>query len=120
MSISVVYWSGTGNTQAMAEAVAEGIREAGADAAVMEVSEADAGVLSGEESFALGCPSMGAEQLEESEWNLSLRSWNLWYPKKDPSFRILRVGRRRVDERLGTTHEGSRSSARQGRRDYRQ
>ena len=67
MSISVVYWSGTGNTQAMAEAVAEGIREAGADAVVMEVSEADAGVLSGEESFALGCPSMGAEQLEESE-----------------------------------------------------
>ena len=67
MSISVVYWSGTGNTQAMAEAVAEGIREAGADAAVMEVSEADAGALSGEESFALGCPSMGAEQLEESE-----------------------------------------------------
>ena len=68
MSISVVYWSGTGNTQAMAEAVAEGIREAGADAAVMEVSEADAGVLSGEESFALGCPSMGAEQLEEGEF----------------------------------------------------
>ena len=49
MSISVVYWSGTGNTQAMAEAVAEGIREAE------------------EKAFALGCPSMGAEQLEEAE-----------------------------------------------------
>lgn len=67
MSISVVYWSGTGNTQAMAEAVAEGIREAGADAAVMEVSAADAKTLAEENAFALGCPSMGAEQLEESE-----------------------------------------------------
>lgn len=67
MSISVVYWSGTGNTQAMAEAVAEGIREAGAEAAVMEVAAADAGTLGGENAFALGCPSMGAEQLEESE-----------------------------------------------------
>ncbi|MBM6855742.1 flavodoxin [Mediterraneibacter glycyrrhizinilyticus] len=67
MSISVVYWSGTGNTQAMAEAVAEGIRGAGAEAAVMEVSDADAAALAGENAFALGCPSMGAEQLEESE-----------------------------------------------------
>ena len=67
MSISVVYWSGTGNTQAMAEAVAEGIKEAGADAVVMEVDAADAAALAKEDAFALGCPSMGAEQLEESE-----------------------------------------------------
>ena len=67
MSISVVYWSGTGNTHAMAEAVAEGIRSAGADSVVMEVSDADAAALAEEEAFALGCPSMGAEQLEESE-----------------------------------------------------
>lgn len=67
MSISVVYWSGTGNTQAMAEAVAEGIRSAGADSVVMEVSDADAAALAEEEAFALGCPSMGAEQLEELE-----------------------------------------------------
>lgn len=67
MSISVVYWSGTGNTQAMAEAVAGGIRSAGADSVVMEVSDADAAALAEEEAFALGCPSMGAEQLEESE-----------------------------------------------------
>ena len=37
MSVSIVYWSGTGNTQAMAEAVADGIREAGAQAEVIEV-----------------------------------------------------------------------------------
>lgn len=67
MSVSVVYWSGTGNTQAMAEAVAEGIKEAGAEAKVLEVGEADAAALAAENAFALGCPSMGAEQLEESE-----------------------------------------------------
>ena len=67
MSVSVVYWSGTGNTQAMAEAVAEGIRDGGADAVLMEVVNADAAALAEEKAFALGCPSMGAEQLEESE-----------------------------------------------------
>ena len=67
MSVSVVYWSGTGNTQAMAEAVAEGIREGGAEAVLLEVGNADAAALAGENAFALGCPSMGAEQLEESE-----------------------------------------------------
>ena len=48
MSVSVVYWSGTGNTQAMAEAVAEGIRAAGAEADVMEVANADAAALAAE------------------------------------------------------------------------
>ena len=67
MSVSVVYWSGTGNTQAMAEAVAEGIREGGAEAVLLEVGNADAAALASENAFALGCPSMGAEQLEESE-----------------------------------------------------
>lgn len=67
MSISVVYWSGTGNTRAMAEAVAEGIVSAGAEADVKEVGNADPAALATENAFALGCPSMGAEQLEESE-----------------------------------------------------
>ena len=67
MSISVVYWSGTGNTKAMAGAVAEGIEEAGAGAEVRSVDQADADALAAESAFALGCPSMGAEELEESE-----------------------------------------------------
>ena len=67
MSISVVYWSGTGNTQAMAEAVAEGINAAGAQAEVIEVGNADVSAVGSEAAFALGCPSMGAEQLEETE-----------------------------------------------------
>lgn len=67
MSVSVVYWSGTGNTQAMAQAVAEGIEAAGQEALVLEVSAADVATLAQENAFALGCPSMGAEQLEETE-----------------------------------------------------
>lgn len=67
MSVSVVYWSGTGNTKAMAEAVAEGICGAGQEASVLEVCAADPEKLAEENAFALGCPSMGAEQLEEEE-----------------------------------------------------
>lgn len=67
MNVPVVYWSGTGNTRAMAGAVAEGIRSAGAEPILMEVADADAAVLVSEDVYALGCPSMGAEQLEETE-----------------------------------------------------
>lgn len=67
MSISVVYWSGTGNTASMAEAVADGIKAAGAEAELMEAGAADAAKVAAKKVFALGCPSMGAEQLEEAE-----------------------------------------------------
>lgn len=67
MNVPVVYWSGTGNTRTMAGAVAEGIRSAGAEPILMEVADADVAVLVSEDVFALGCPSMGAEQLEETE-----------------------------------------------------
>ena len=67
MSISVVYWSGTGNTQAMAEAIGEGIESAGAQANVISVDQASVDALAGEDVFALGCSAMGAEELEESE-----------------------------------------------------
>ena len=67
MSVSVVYWSGTGNTEAMANAVAEGITEAGGEAKLIPVSEANVDELATESAFALGCPSMGVEVLEEEE-----------------------------------------------------
>lgn len=65
--INVVYWSQSGNTQAMAEAIGKGITEAGKEAAVLEVSTASLDDLKNEKVFALGCPAMGAEVLEESE-----------------------------------------------------
>lgn len=65
--IYVVYWSQTGNTEAMAEAVARGIRSEGKESAVVEVGIISPGELKEEAVFALGCPAMGAEVLEESE-----------------------------------------------------
>lgn len=67
MSIAVVYWSGTGNTQAMAEAVVRGIVKGGAEAELLPVAQADPAKVAAGDVFALGCPSMGAEELEESE-----------------------------------------------------
>lgn len=65
---AVVYWSGTGCTAAMAEAVAEGIRSAGGSADLIPVPEfrtADAGAY---DALAFGCPAMGMEALEENEF----------------------------------------------------
>ena len=65
--VSIIYWSGTGNTEAMANAMAEGAKDAGADVELLTVDKADAAALAGDKAFALGCPAMGAEVLEESE-----------------------------------------------------
>ena len=65
--IYVVYWSQTGNTQAMAEAIAKGINDSGKEAVVQYVSEASVSELQDAKVFALGCPAMGAEVLEEGE-----------------------------------------------------
>ncbi len=67
MSVSVVYWSGSGNTEAMANAVAEGITAAGGEVNLLTVDQASVDTVAGEAAFALGCPAMGAEVLEESE-----------------------------------------------------
>lgn len=65
--IYVVYWSQSGNTQAMAEAVGKGIVDAGKEAEVVYVGAASIDELKSAKCFALGCPAMGAEVLEESE-----------------------------------------------------
>ena len=65
--IYVVYWSQTGNTEAMANAVAEGIKAAGAQPEVVYVGSVTPDTLKDEAVFALGCPAMGAENLEEGE-----------------------------------------------------
>ena len=66
--IAVVYWSGTGNTEAMANAVADGARNAGASVEVFTADGFSASRMDNFDAIAFGCPSMGAEQLEESEF----------------------------------------------------
>lgn len=66
--VAVVFWSGTGNTEAMANCVAAGAKNAGADVTVYTASEFNAGLMDQYDAIAFGCPAMGAEQLEESEF----------------------------------------------------
>ena len=68
MKVSVIFWSGSGNTGAMANAVAEGAREAGADVRLTNVGAAAAADVQEADAVAMGCPAMGAEVLEESEF----------------------------------------------------
>ena len=64
--VKIIYWSGTGNTAAMAAAIAEGAKEAGAEAELITAETAGAADVQDAKAIALGCPSMGAEQLEET------------------------------------------------------
>ena len=65
---AVVFWSGTGNTESMANAVLEGMKAAGAEAELFTSEQADAAKLAGFDAIAFGCPAMGAEELEETEF----------------------------------------------------
>ncbi len=67
MKVSIVYWSGTGNTELMAASAAEGAKRAGADVEMLTAAEADASVLKSD-ALLFGCPAMGAEELEEMEF----------------------------------------------------
>ena len=63
--VAIVFWSQTGNTETMANCIAEG---AGANATIIPCSEMNAAKLGEYDVVAFGCPAMGAEQLEESEF----------------------------------------------------
>ena len=72
--IAVIYWSGTGNTEAMAKAVAQGTRGKGAAADLLTPDAVSAAALSAYTGVALGCPAMGAETLEEDEFEPMFQS----------------------------------------------
>lgn len=67
-NIAIVYWSGSGNTEAMAQAVEEGAKNAGAETTVSFVSDTNADDTASFDHIALGCPAMGNEELEEYEF----------------------------------------------------
>ncbi len=66
--IAVVYWSSTGNTEAMANAVADGAKEKGAEVELITASDFSADSVANYDGIAFGCPAMGAEVLEEDEF----------------------------------------------------
>lgn len=68
VQLAVIYWSQTGNTQAMADAILEGAQQSGADAQLFAIPDIDAQAAAEYPRLALGCPAMGAEVLEEMEF----------------------------------------------------
>ena len=66
--IAVVYWSGTGNTETMANAVLEGALSAGSDASLFTAGQFSGAQAEEYDAIAFGCPAMGAEELEDGEF----------------------------------------------------
>lgn len=66
--VAIVYWSGTGNTEALANAVAEGVAEKGSCADVLTSRDFDENKVAQYDTFAFGCPAMGGEELEDREF----------------------------------------------------
>ena len=100
--VAIVYWSGTGNTEQMAQAVAEGVKNAGGEANVLTCAEFDSAKLADYGAVAFGCPAMGAEQLEEGEFE------PMFADLEGCSVRFLRLGLWPVAGRLVRTLQGRR------------
>lgn len=67
-SVAIVYWSGTGNTETMADLVAEGVEQAGGNAEVIQCSSFSSNQIDSYDVIAFGCPAMGDEELEDMEF----------------------------------------------------
>ena len=66
--IAVVFWSGTGNTETMANAVAEGAAAKGAEVETVQAADFSAAMAPDFDAIAFGCPAMGSEELEDGEF----------------------------------------------------
>lgn len=66
--VAVVYWSGTGNTEKMAEEFVEAVKANGGEAELFFAGEFSSDNISDFDAFAFGCPAMGNEQLEDGEF----------------------------------------------------
>lgn len=67
MKVNIIYWSGTGNTKAMADAIGQGAKSQGAEVREILVSDASLADVKDVDRIAFGCPAMGQEELEEAE-----------------------------------------------------
>ena len=69
MKVAVVFWSGSGNTEVMAESVAQGARSAGAEVDLLKPVQFKSETINSYDAFAFGCPAMGDEVLEEDKFD---------------------------------------------------
>lgn len=89
--ITIIYWSGTGNTEIMANAVADGAKSCGAEVKVVPVAEADVNLLESD-VLLFGCPAMGAEELEEGSSNRFLQRLKADLKAKKSDCSVLMTG----------------------------
>lgn len=66
--IAIIYWSSTGNTEQMAQAIADGIKKSGTDCEMFQVSDFPTNRIGEFNKIAFGCPAMGAEELDPDEF----------------------------------------------------
>ena len=64
--VEIAYWSGTGNTEAMASEIEAAVKAAGADVESVRFEDTTVDDVAGKDVILLGCPAMGAEELEDS------------------------------------------------------
>lgn len=64
----IIYWTMTGNTRIMADCLAEGAKQAGLSPQILPIAEAAPAQAAEADLLALGCPAMGAEELEQEEF----------------------------------------------------
>lgn len=64
----IVYWSGTGNTEVLAENIKEGLEKSNYEVLMKEVYDVREELVLSYDKILLGCPSMGIEELEEEEF----------------------------------------------------
>ena len=65
--VYIIFWTQGGNTGAMASAIGDGVKAAGKEPVFLSPSEAKVSELTELNGFAMGCPAMGCEVLEETE-----------------------------------------------------
>ncbi|WP_099202997.1 flavodoxin [Miniphocaeibacter massiliensis] len=64
--LAIVYWSGTGNTESMANGILEGANSITDDVDLIFSDDFSDSNVDDYEVIAFGCPSMGDEELEDS------------------------------------------------------
>ena len=98
MKVKIIYWSGTGNTEKMANAIFEGAKEVNDDTTLINVCDAKVDDVKDADVLIFGCPAMGSEELEEEYMRPYMDSVNeLLKGQKSCTIRILRMGRRPMD-----------------------
>lgn len=75
-TLNIIYWSGTGNTEMMAEGIKKGAETKGVKVNLVRAEEAEINHVTEADLVAFGCPSMGAEVLEEAAMEPFIDSLN--------------------------------------------